>query len=108
MRIDSDKMKFMVDESTQISTTVFSQASNEDLEAMMAQIQKELKQRENFHRIQLTDNMVSSIKHFRSDFPNEKMYMTFEVNEDEIEYGELILPVHEILDYIAARGWHDE
>lgn len=108
MRIDSDKMKFMADESTQISTAVISQASNEDLEAMMIQIQKELKQRENFHRIQLTDKMVSSIRNFRDEFPCEEMYMTFEMDEDEVVDGEFVVPVHEVLDYIAARGWHSE
>ena len=108
MVIDSDKMKFITDESTQIPTTVISQASNEDLEAMMAQIQKELKQRENFHRTQLTDKMVSSIRNFRDEFPWEEMYMTFEVDEDEVMDGEYVVPVHEILDYIAERGWHSE
>lgn len=108
MVIDSDKMKFMADESTQISPSVFSQASNEELEAMMVQIQIELKQRENFHRVQLTDKMVSSIRNFRDEFPCEEMYMTFEVDEDEVADGEFVVPVHEVLDYIAARGWHSE
>lgn len=108
MVIGSDKMKFMTDESIQISTAVISQASNEDLEAMMIQIQKELKQREIFHRTQLTDKMVSSIKHFRNEFPCEEMYMTFEVDEDEVVDGEFVVPVHEVLDYIATRGWHSE
>ena len=108
MVIDSDKMKFMADESIQISPSVISQASNEDLEAMMVQIQKELKQREIFHRTQLTDKMVSGIRHFRDEFPCEEMYMTFEMDEDEVVNGEFVVPVHEVLDYIAARGWHSE
>lgn len=108
MVTNSDKMKFVSDESTPIPQSVISQTSNEDLEAMMKQIQKELKQRENFHRIQLIDKMVFSIRNFRDEFPCEEMYMTFEVDEYEVMDGEIILPVHEILDYIAARGWHSE
>ena len=108
MAMNSDKMKFVSDESTPIAKSVISQASNEDLKAMMEQIQKELKQRENFHRVQLTDKMVSSIRNFRDEFPCEEIYMTFEVDEDEVMDGEFVLPVHEVLDYIATRGWHSE
>ena len=108
MRIDSDRMKAMAEEQAPIPQSIFSQASNEDLEAIIVQIQKELKQREDFHRTQLTDKMVSGIRNFRSDFPDEEMYMTFEVDEDEVIDGEFVVPVHEVLDYIAARGWHSE
>lgn len=104
----NSNMNFIPDERASISPSVFSQASNEDLEAMMVQIQKELKQREIFHRTQLTDKMVSGIRHFRDEFPCEEMYMTFEVDEDEVVDGEFVVPVHEVLDYIAARGWHSE
>ena len=108
MVTNSDKMKFVFEGQTSIPQSVISQTSNEELEAMMFQIQKELKQRENFHRIQLTDKMVSSIRNFRDEFPCEEMYMTFEVDEDEVMDGEFVLPVHEVLDYIAERGWHSE
>ena len=108
MVMNSDKMKFVSDESTPIPQSVISQTSNEDLKAMMEQIQKELKQRENLHRVQLTDKMVSSIRSFRDEFPYEEMYMSFEIDEDEVADGEFVIPVHEILDYIAERGWHSE
>ena len=98
----------MTEEQASISPSIFSQASNEKLEAMMIQIQIELKQRENSHRIKLTDNMISGIRNFRDEFPCEEMYMTFEVDEDEVVNGEFVVPVHEVLDYIAARGWHSE
>ena len=108
MVMNSDKMKYVSEEQAPIPQSVISQTSNEDLKAMMEQIQKELKQRENFHRVQLTDKMVSSIRNFRDEFPYEEMYMSFEVDEDEVMDGEFVIPVHEILDYIAARGWHSE
>lgn len=108
MVMNPDNMKFVAEEPAPIPNSVISQTSNEDLKAMMEQIQKELKQRENFHRVQLTDKMVSSIRNFRDEFPYEEMYMTFEVDEDEVMDGEYVVSVHEILDYIAERGWHSE
>lgn len=108
MVMNSDKMKFVSEEQIPIPQSVISQTSNEDLKAMMSQIQKELKQRENFHRVQLTDKMVSNIRNFRNEFPHEEMYMTFEIDEDEVIDGEFVIPVHEVLDYIATRGWHSE
>ena len=108
MVINPDNMKFVSEERAPIAKSVISQTSNEDLKAMMEQIQKELKQRENLHRVQLTDKMVSSIRSFRDEFPYEEMYMSLEVDEDEVMDGEFVVPVHEILDYIAARGWHSE
>jgi hypothetical protein len=108
MVMNPDNMRFVSEERAPIAKSVISQTSNEDLKAMMEQIQKELKQRENFHRVQLTDKMVSSIRDFRDEFPCEEMFMTFDVDEDEVMDGEFVLPVHEVLDYIAARGWHSE
>lgn len=108
MVINPDNMKFVSEERAPIAKSVISQTSNEDLKAMMGQIQKELKQRENLHRVQLTDKMVSSIRSFRDEFPCEEMYMSLDVDEDEVMDGEFVVPVHEILDYIAARGWHSE
>ena len=108
MVMNPDNMKFMFDEQAPIAKSIISQASNEDLKVIMEQIKKELKQRENLLREQLIDKMVSDIRNFRDEFPCEEMYMTFEVDEDEVMDGEIVLPVHEILDYIAARGWHSE
>ena len=108
MVMDSDKMEFVSEEQAPIAKSIISQASNGDLKVIMEQIQKELKRRENFLRIQLTDKMVFDIRNFRDEFPYEEMYMTLEVDEDEVMDGEFEVPIHEVLDYIAARGWHSE
>lgn len=108
MVMNPDNMKFMFDEQAPIAKSIISQASNEDLKVIMEQIKKELKQRENLLREQLIDKMVSDIRNFRDEFPCEEMYMSLEVDEDEVMDGEFVVPVHEILDYIATRGWHSE